>query len=320
MLLSDLLSQLSNKINLECNDTDDLEINGLNTLSDADKTQLSFLENKKYILDLSETQAGAVFVHSDLKSKIPESVIGILCDEPYVALAYASQFFASPYILSEGKTAVIANTCQIQDNVHLGKNVVLGEHVIIMSGTYIGDNVKIGDNTVIYPNVSIYHSCVIGSDVIIHAGTVIGSDGFGFAISKVGKYVKIYQNGNVTIGNDVEIGANCAIDRAAFNSTVIGNQVRLDNLVHIAHNCILGDGTILAGQVGLAGSAKLGEKVVMGGQSGAVGHIEIASFTTIAGRGVATKTVNDSGHYAGFPLLPHRTWLKLQGRIQKLLK
>lgn len=320
MTLSELLSQLSPYIEIQSTDYANNQVTGLNTLIDADSTQISFLENKKYVQDLTETKAQAVFVQAGLEDKVPEHVIPLVCDEPYVALAYASKLFSSPLIITEGKAAIIPDSCEIQENVHLGKNVQLGENVIVMSGAYIADNVVIGNNVVIYSNVSIYHSCKIGSDVIIHSGTVIGSDGFGFAMSKSGEYIKIYQNGIVSIGNDVEIGANCSIDRAAFNSTIIGNQVRLDNLVHIAHNCILGDGTILAGQVGLAGSTTLREKVVMGGQAGAVGHIEIAPFTTIAGRGVATKTVKEGGYYAGFPLLPHRTWLRLQGRIQKLLK
>jgi UDP-3-O-[3-hydroxymyristoyl] glucosamine N-acyltransferase len=154
-----------------------------------------------------------------------------------------------------------------------------------MAGAYIGDDVKIGDNTIIYPNVTVYRDCKIGSDCIIHAGTVIGSDGFGFANTKDGKYIKIYQNGNVEIGNDVEIGANCTIDRAVFKTTKIDNGVRIDNLVHIGHNCKIGTGSILVSQVGLSGSTTLNHYVVMGGQSGAAGHLEIAPFTTIAARG-----------------------------------
>ena len=142
-------------------------------------------------------------------------------------------------------------------NVYIGKNSIIGSNCTIMAGAYIGDNVKIGNNTIIYPNVVVYRDCNIGNDCIIHAGTVIGSDGFGFANTKDGKYIKIYQNGNVEIDNDVEIGANCTIDRAVFKSTQIANGVRIDNLVHIGHNCKLGIGCILTGQVGLSGSTVL---------------------------------------------------------------
>lgn len=156
---------------------------------------------------------------------------------------------------------------------------------------------------------------------MIHAGTVIGSDGFGFANTKEGKYIKIYQNGNVVIGNDVEIGSNTSIDRAAFNSTMIGNGVRIDNLVHIAHNCVIKDGCILVGQIGLSGSTILNEYVIMGGQSATSGHLEIAPFTTIAARGGVTKSITEpKKQWAGFPLMDHRTWLKLQARIAQLLK
>jgi len=186
----------------------------------------------------------------------------------------------------------------------------------------IGDNVIIGDNTTIYPNVTIYRDCHVGSDCIIHSGTVIGSDGFGFATDKTtGIHIKIYQNGNVVIGNNVEIGANCTIDRAVFQSTIIEDMVRIDNLVHIAHNCKIAKGSILAGQVGISGSTILNEYVVMGGQSATVGHIEIAPFTTISARGGVTKTISEpKKQWAGFPLMEHRTWLRLQGKIQKLLK
>ncbi len=206
-------------------------------------------------------------------------------------------------------------------NVYLGKDSKIGSNCTIMAGAFIGDNVEIGNNTIIYPNVTIYRDCKVGSDCIIHAGTAIGSDGFGFANTKTGKYIKIYQNGNVTVGNDVEIGANCAIDRAVFKSTIIEDGVRLDNLVHIAHNCKLGRGCILTGQVGLSGSTTLHEYVVMGGQSATAGHLEVAPFTTIAARGGVTKTIDEpKKQWAGFPLMEHRPWLKLQGKIAKLLK
>ena len=156
---------------------------------------------------------------------------------------------------------------------------------------------------------------IIGNDCIIHAGTVIGSDGFGFANTKDGKYIKIYQNGNVIIGSDVEIGANCTIDRAVFKSTIIEDGVRIDNLVHIAHNCKIGKGCILVTQVGLSGSTTLHPYVVMGGQSATSGHLEIA-FTTIAARGGVTKSITEpKKSWAGFPLFEHRQWLKLQSKI-----
>jgi len=298
----------------------EIEIKSINTLNKATSDELSFLDNKKYINDLLTTKAKAVFVHPEFASKVPEQTIALLCEEPYVALAQASKFFAPNLIETTGENALIGKNTSVQTSAIIGKDTSIGDNCTIMNGAIIGDNVKIGHNTIIYPNVVIYRDCIIGDDCIIHAGTIIGSDGFGFAISKKGQYTKIYQNGNVVIANNVEIGANCTIDRAAFASTILENDVRIDNLVHIAHNCILGKGSILAGQVGLSGSSILGEHVVMAGKSATTGHLEIAPFTTLAGRAVATKTVKKSGHYAGYPLMEHKQWLKLKGKLQRFLK
>ncbi len=312
------LKELSSALNITCDST--MEITGLNTLLDASSNEVTFLENKKYVNDLEQTQAAAVLVKEEFAKNVPSGTIALVCDEPYVNLAYLSKFFAPKVVEVVGEECIVGEDSTIMSNVYLGKNSSIGNNCTIMSGAYIGDNVSIGSNTIIYPNVSIYRDCSIGSDVIIHAGTVIGSDGFGFA-NKAGKYIKIYQNGNVVIGNDVEIGANSTIDRAVFKSTIIGDGVRIDNLVHIAHNCILKQGCILTGQVGLSGSTTLHEYVIMGGQSATAGHLEIAPFTTIAARGGVTKTIDEpKKQWAGFPLMEHRKWLKLQSRIAKLLK
>lgn len=306
---------------LDINCESEIEISGLNTLIDSNENELTFLENKKYINDLKKTKAAAVLVKEEFTSQVPSGTIALICDEPYINLAHVSKFFAPKLVENSGEDCIIGENTTIMPNVYLGKESTIGSNCTIMAGAFIGDNVKIGDNTTIYPNVTIYRDCEVGSDCIIHAGTVIGSDGFGFANTKTGKYIKIYQNGNVIIGNDVEIGANSAIDRAVFKSTVISDGVRIDNLVHIGHNCKLGQGCILTGQVGLSGSTTLNEYVIMGGQSATAGHLEIAPFTTIAARGGVTKSITEpKKQWAGFPLMEHRPWLKLQGRIAKLLK
>ena len=303
------------------NNQDEIEITGLNTLLDSNENQLTFLENKKYINDLKNTKAAAVLVTSENANEVPVGTIALICDEPYLNLAKISKLFAPNVVEMDGEKPLIGGGTKVMPNVYIGKDSVIGSDCTIMAGAFIGDNVKIGNNTIIYPNVTVYRDCTIGNDCIIHAGTVIGSDGFGFASTKDGKYIKIYQNGNVAIGNDVEIGANCAIDRAVFNSTIIEDGVRIDNLVHIAHNCKIGRGSILVGQVGLAGSTILNAYVVMGGQSAAAGHLEIAPFTTIAARGGVTKSITEpKKSWAGFPLFEHREWLKLQGKISNLLK
>lgn len=312
------LKEISETLDIKCDL--DIKISGLNTLLDSNENELTFLENKKYLKDLEKTKAAAVFVKEDFISKVPKGTIALVCDEPYIKLALASKLFAPNIIEKDGKDCEVAQSATVMENVHLGKNSIIGANSTVMSGSFIGDNVKIGNNTIIYPNVTIYRDCEVGNDTIIHAGTVIGSDGFGFA-QQNGKYIKIYQNGNVVIGNDVEIGSNTTIDRAAFKSTIISDGVRLDNLVHIGHNCKIGRGSILTGQVGLSGSTTLNEYVIMGGQSATAGHLEIAPFTTIAARGGVTKSIIEAKkQWAGFPLMEHRTWLKLQSRISKLLK
>ena len=313
------LNEIAKALDISCDSN--INISGLNTLQDSNNCELTFLENKKYVKDLENTKAAAVLVKEEFVSKVPKGTIALVCDEPYLKLAYSSKLFARKIVEVEGNECKVGENTIIQNNVFLGKNSFVGSNCTIMAGAFIGDNVEIGDNTVLYPNVIVYRDCTIGNDCIIHAGTVIGSDGFGFANTKLGKYIKIYQNGNVTIGNDVEIGSNTTIDRAVFKSTVISDGVRIDNLVHIAHNCKLGTGCILTGQVGLSGSTTLHEYVIMGGQSATAGHLEIAPFTTIAARGGVTKTINEpKKQWAGFPLFEHRKWLKLQGRVAKLLK
>ncbi|RXI24967.1 UDP-3-O-(3-hydroxymyristoyl)glucosamine N-acyltransferase [Aliarcobacter trophiarum] len=298
-----------------------IEISGLNGLKEATNSELSFLESSKYISSLKDTKAAAVFVNKEFKEDVPAGTLAIVCDEPYINLAKASKLFAPKLIENSGNEAIIGENTTIMPNVHLGKNVVIGKNCTIMHGSFIGDYVKIGDNTIIYPNITIYRDCQIGDNCIIHSGTIIGSDGFGFAHTKEGKYIKIYQNGNVIIGSDVEIGANCTIDRAVFSSTIIEDGVRIDNLVHIAHNCKIGRGSILVTQVGLSGSTTLQPYVIMGGQSATSGHLEIAAFSTIAARGGVTKSIKEPKKtWAGFPLIEHREWLKLQGKISKLLK
>ncbi|RLA72380.1 MAG: UDP-3-O-(3-hydroxymyristoyl)glucosamine N-acyltransferase [Epsilonproteobacteria bacterium] len=314
-----LLKAIAKELNLDC--ISDINITGLNTLKDATQNEISFLENKKYLSQLKDTKAAAVFVTDELKSEVPTDTIALICEVPYEALAKASKLFAPALVEISGDKPKIGQNCTIMNNVHIGFNSIIGDNCTLMSGAFIGDNVTIGDNAIIYPNVTIYRDCTVGIDVIIHAGTVIGSDGFGFATTKLGEHIKIYQNGNVTIGSNVEIGSNCTIDRAAFSSTVIDDKVRIDNLVHIAHNCKIGTGSILVTQTGLSGSTILNEYVVMAGQSATTGHLEIAPFTTISGRGVVTKSITvPKKQWAGFPLMEHRTWLKLQGRVARLLK
>ncbi|WP_345990245.1 UDP-3-O-(3-hydroxymyristoyl)glucosamine N-acyltransferase [Sulfurimonas sp. HSL1-2] len=313
------LSEICQKLGITYNG-EDREIAGLNALQDAGQNEVSFLENPKYASQLSATNAAAVLVTASMAQQLPAHSIPLIVDEPYIALAKASAFFAPQRLEHDLPEAAVGAGTVIEAGAFVAKGSTIGQNCHIMPGVFIGNNVTVGDNTILYPNVTVYRDCRIGSDCIIHAGTVIGSDGFGFATTKLGEHVKIYQNGNAVIEDDVEIGSNTTIDRAVFKSTVIKKGARIDNLVQVGHNCVIGEYSVLVSQVGLAGSSRLGRNVVMGGQSATAGHLSIAPFTTIAARGGVTKNVDKAGVYGGFPLMEHKLWLKLQGKLARLLK
>lgn len=300
---------------------EDVEISGIHTLSDASSSQMSFLDNPKYISSLEGTKAVAVLCNAVAAESVPEGCIALVDEEPYLKLALASKLFAPDVIELEGPTPVIGEGSFISDNAFIGKGAIIGSNVKVLPGAFIGCQSKIGDNTIIHANVTVYRDCEIGQDCIIHAGTTVGSDGFGFAHTKLGEHVKIYQNGNVLIEDDVEIGANCAIDRAVFGSTLIRKGCKIDNLVQFGHNVDIGEYSILVAQCGIAGSTTLGRNVVMGGQSATAGHLSIAPFAQFAARSGITNDVKDgSKTYGGFPLMEQRSWLKLQAKLARLLK
>lgn len=312
------LSEICKEINIDFSGAD-IEITGLHTLNEATSSQISFFNDKKYIDQLSTTSAAAVLVSSNYANLLPENVIALVTDEAYLKLALASKFFAHK-IVTTGEEPDVGESCSIDTKASFGRGVVLGDNVTIMAGAYIGDNVNIAANTLIYPNVTVYHGSAIGAHCIIHAGVVIGSDGYGFAHTRQGEHIKIYQNGNVIIEDDVEIGANSTIDRAVFGSTYIRKGSKLDNLIQVAHNCDIGEHSLLAAQVGMAGSTTTGRNIVMGGQSATAGHLHLEDFVTIAGKGGVTKSLKGGKTYAGFPAIDHKTWLRLQAKLAFLVK
>ncbi len=199
----------------------------------------------------------------------------------------------------------------------IGDDVTLGDRVTLHPGVVIDNRVVVGDDVVVYPNVSILERCEIGSRVVIHAGTVIGSDGFGFAADG-DRYHKIPQVGNVRIDDDVEIGACNTIDRATFGSTRIKRGVKTDNLVHIAHNVVVGEDTVLVGQVGISGSVTIGNHAILAGQAGIAGHVSIGNRVTIGGQSGIRKSISDGETVSGTPGMPHRLWLRVSNIIPKL--
>jgi len=312
------LSEITKKLNINF-DGNDIDIDGIHTLTESTSTQLSFFTDKKYVSQLPKTKAAAVFIDEKHAKFLPPTTVALVTDEAYLKLALASKFF-KPMIATQSSKPIRGTGCDVDPKVHFGKNVTLGDNVILMSGVYVGDNVTIGSDTLIYPNVTLYHDTCIGESCIIHAGTVIGCDGYGFAHTKQGEHVKIYQNGNVIIEDEVEIGANCTVDRAVFGTTYIRKGTKLDNLIQIAHNCDIGEHSLMAAQVGLAGSTTLQRNVIMGGQSATAGHLEVGAFATVAGKGGVTKSLEGGKTYAGFPAIEIRAWRKMQAVLMRLVK
>nr|WP_321265693.1 UDP-3-O-(3-hydroxymyristoyl)glucosamine N-acyltransferase [uncultured Sulfurimonas sp.] len=314
------ISQIASIIGAEFSG-DDFEVTAMNTLKNASKTELSFVSNSKYINDIKDSNAGAIIVDKSTKNYVPNNCIALVVDAPYWEMATISKYFAPSIEDNSLPKALVGEGSSISNKAEVANGAVIGKNCTIMAHVYIGTEAVVGDNTIVYPNVTVYRDCYIGKDCIIHANTTIGSDGFGFATSKMGEHRKIYQNGNVIIEDDVEIGSSTTIDRAAFGSTIIKKGVRIDNLVQIGHNCVIGEYSVLVSQAGISGSTTMGRNVVMGGQSATAGHLEIAPFTTMAARSGVTKSIKKSGlTFAGFPLMQHRAWLKLQAKLARLIK
>jgi len=314
------LSQIAKLIGAEFSG-EDREITKMNTLSDATSSELSFVSNAKYIKEIASSNAGAIIVDEKSKDLVPSHSVALVVDSPYWEMARLSKEFAPAIEDYDAPKAVIGEGSVVSSKAEIANGAVIGKNSTIMAHVYVGSNAVVGDNTILYPNVTLYRDCKIGSDCIIHAGTVIGSDGFGFASNKLGEHKKIYHNGNAVVEDDVEIGSNTTIDRAVFGTTLIKKGVRIDNLIQIAHNCEIGEGSVFAAQCGLAGSTKVGRNNVFGAQTGTAGHLEVAPFNTFAARSGITKSIKESGGvFAGFPLVDHKSWLKIQGKVARLIK
>jgi UDP-3-O-[3-hydroxymyristoyl] glucosamine N-acyltransferase len=272
------------------------------TLANADSESISFFVNKAYREQLRQTTAAAVLVRPDDAKDCP--VNALLADDPYLAYARIADILCPFPDLAPGvhKSAVVASSVSMPDSAQVSPNAVIdndcviGERVFIGAGVVIGPRCTLGDDTRLNANVTLVQDVRMGERCIVHSGSVIGSDGFGNAMSD-GGWVKVPQVGGLRIGNDVEIGANCTIDRGAIDDTVIGDGVRLDNLVHIAHNVQIGDHSALAACVGIAGSTVIGKRCMFAGQAGIDGHINICDDVVIGGASVVTKDIKEPGYY-----------------------
>ena len=284
----------------------DLQIDNIASIESAKKGSITFLANPKYSKLLETTHASAVIVKDGLKSSSKSTLL--ICSDPYLAYAKISKLFSGRIDLSTG---IFSDGSFIHDSASLGKNVFLGPNV------YIGENCTIEDNTVVYPNSTILKDVSIGKDCIIHPNSVLGSDGFGFAQEK-NDFHKIEQLGGLKIGNNVEIGAGCTIDRGAISDTLIADGVKLDNQVHIAHNVSLGTNSAIAACCAIAGSTKIGKNFKMGGLSGVLGHLEVCDDVTVGAHTLITKSIKSSGNYIGImPAQNHMNWSKSAVFIKK---
>lgn len=290
-------------------------------IEEAEPGSISFLGNMKYEPFVYSSQASALLVPVDFTPRRPHSAVLIRVADVYTAIGTLLAAF-SP----EDTTAVerrISDSARVDESAQLGQRVRVGKFSVVEADTRIGDgcilmdqvyvasNVQIGQNCRFFPGVRIMRDCVIGDNVVIHSNTVVGSDGFGFAPQADGSYEKIPQVGNVVIEDQVEIGANCVLDRAAMGSTFIRRGVKMDNLIQVGHNVDIGANTVIAAQTGIAGSTKIGENCKIGGQTGFAGHLSIADYSNFqAQSGIMQKITEPGGSYFGSPAIAYRDYMK----------
>ncbi len=301
----------------------DIEISGISGIDDAGPSELTFVSNRKYYKRLKSTKAAAVLSQSPLSDEI--GLPCIVIDNAYYALRGVMIMFygeRADYECKISPNAVIGRNFK-GDKIHIGDFVVVGDNVNIGNGSvisgqvYIGDDVTIGENCLIHPGVKIMKGTSIGDNVVIHPGAVIGSDGFGFALKGPVRY-KIPQVGRVVIEDDVEIGANSTIDRATMGKTIIKRGTKIDNLVHIAHNVIVGEDCAFAAQVGISGSCKIGDRVILAGQVGLAGHIELGDNVIIAAQSGVPNDVPSNSVRFGYPARDIRKQRRIEAIISKL--
>ena len=316
------LQEISEIIGGELIGDGSIKISGLGSIDTAEEGILTFAD-ELHAETAKNSKASAVIMPANFFGELPKNTIKTA--DSKAAFAKLLEIFTPKIKIPVG----------ISDKAHIGENVFIGENVSIMpfaviddfaeikSGAiiyphvYIGQYVSIGENSVIYSNVTIREHCKVGKNCVIHSSAVIGSDGFGFTTSK-GVHTKVPQVGNVIVEDDVEIGAHVGIDRAAMGSTVIGHGTKIDNLVHIGHNCKIGANCLIVAQTGISGSTTVGDNVTFGGQVGTVGHIKIGGNSVYAARSGISHDMPEGFFGAGFPLQTHSEWLKLQAALKKV--
>jgi UDP-3-O-[3-hydroxymyristoyl] glucosamine N-acyltransferase len=301
---------------------EEVEISGVAAIEDARAGEITFIANPKYLPLLNKTDASAVIVSTEITRAHPP----LLCvANPYLAFAKILSLFFQKADPPKGiapnawvsPTAQLGKEISIYPFVYVGDRCQIRDRVTLYPGVYVGEDSSIDEESILYPNVSIYPRTAIGKRVILHSGVVVGSDGFGY--TKEGKKnVKIPQAGGVEIEDDVEIGANTTIDRATLGKTIIRRGVKIDNLVQVAHNVVIGEDSIIVAQVGIAGSTKIGNNVTLAGQVGTAGHIEIGDNVMVGGQSGVSHDLAANQAYSGSPAVPHRQFLRMVTVLPKL--
>ncbi|MFC0518450.1 UDP-3-O-(3-hydroxymyristoyl)glucosamine N-acyltransferase [Mucilaginibacter angelicae] len=302
-------------------------VSQLAKIEEAGPGCLSFLSNPKYEQFLYTTNASVVIVNNDQLLTAPVKATLIRVENAYSAFTVLLDKYNTIKLDKKGieqpsfihPTAQVGEGAYIGAFAYIGQNVTIGDNCKIYPNVNVGDNVTLGNNVTLFAGATVYFDCVIGNNVTIHSGAVIGSDGFGFAPNPDGTYTKIAQIGNVVIEDDVEIGANTAIDRATMGSTIIRKGVKIDNLVQVAHNVEVGVNTVIAGQAGISGSTKIGEHAVIGGQVGISGHLYIAGGTQVSAQTGINSSINEEGQvFGGTPYMPFKEYLRAHAKLRRL--
>ncbi len=302
-------------------------VKGVSSFTEAGPYDITFASDSKYLIKLAQTKAGVVIIPDSFCIEDSHKKHPVLLKTTNPKLSFfklVSLFYPEkkifPFIHAGshiGQFTTIGKDPVIEANVVIGNHVKIGKKVHLMSGVYIGDDVMIGDDTIVKPNVTILEKTRIGQRVIIHSGSVIGSDGFGFA-QEIDRHCKLVHTGYVSIGDDAEIGACNTIDRGTLGTTVIGNGVKTDNLVHIAHNVKIGDNTLIVAQVGIAGSTTVGRNVIIAGKAGITGHIKIGDGAIIGPYSGVHSDVGEKEIVSGIPQMPHALWRKVVSIMARL--
>ena len=318
MNLGDIAEKIGGKVIGDAS----IEITDVRSIEAAEKGHLTFLTGKKFLNKLKQSRASAVLVTSEQEVDMSQ----VITPGPMLAFARLLDQFHPQSRPKPG----------IHPSVILGENVVLGKRVTLSALVCVGDNVQIDDDTVVYPgavigsdcslgkntvihsNVTLYNNSVLGNHVILHAGVVVGADGFGYTIDEQGRHVKVNQIGNVVIEDNVEVGANSCIDRAAMGTTLVKEGTKIDNLVQVAHNCTIGEHSILVAQAGIAGSCELGHHVILAGQVGVSDHVKVGDQVTVVGKSAVLRDLEGHSAYGGIPAVPLNIWKRSITVLPKL--